>query len=97
MKWTVFLRPAAEDDIEAARAHYEAVNADLGDAFLDDVAEVMRGLQDNPEWPALYYRGFRRMLLRRFPYKIFYLLDKPRVIVFRVLHGRQDHSRWLPK
>jgi len=97
MRWIVFLRPAAEDDIEAARAHYQGVTASLGDAFLDDMAEAMLGLQDNPEWPRLYHRGFRRILLKRFPYKIFYLLDEPRVIVFRVLHGRQDHSRWLPK
>ncbi len=95
MTWTVFLRKSAEDDIEYARAHYEAAQPGLGERFLDDIAEAMRGLQSNPEWPRLYYRDFRRVLLHRFPYKIFYLIESSRVIVFRVLHGRQDHPRWL--
>jgi plasmid stabilization system protein ParE len=97
MSWTVFLRKAAEDDIDAARSRYDAERPGLGGEFLDEVATVINAVSDNPERPPIYYRGFRRILMRRFPYKIFYLLDKPRVIVFRVLHGKQDHPRWLPK
>ncbi|MEJ1961762.1 MAG: type II toxin-antitoxin system RelE/ParE family toxin [Gammaproteobacteria bacterium] len=97
MTWTVFLRKDAEEDIEYARAHYEAARTGLGDQFIDAVAEAIRALESNPEWPRLYYREFRRMLLNRFPYKICYLIDNRRVVIFRVLHGRQDHPRWLVK
>ena len=47
-----------------------------------------------PDRQPEYYRGFRRVFLSRFPYKVFYLLEGNAVVVFRVLHGRQDHVRW---
>jgi plasmid stabilization system protein ParE len=35
--------------------------------------------------------------VRRFPYKVFYLIEGNRIIVFRVLHHKQDHRLWLPE
>ena len=68
---------------------------ELGEDFLHEVAKVMELFTTDPERPPFYYRGFRRVLLRRFPYKVFYRVEEVRVIVFRVLHGRRDHPRWL--
>lgn len=42
-------------------------------------------------WVLFYYREFRRLFLRRFPYKVFYLMKGDRVIVFRILHVKQDY------
>jgi plasmid stabilization system protein ParE len=55
----------------------------------------LRELEHDPELPRLYYRNFRRVLLRRFPYKIFYQVIAQRVVVFRVLHAKRDHLRRL--
>ena len=41
------------------------------------------------------YRGFRRVLTHRFPYKIFFRIVGRDIIVFRILHGAQDHPREL--
>jgi toxin ParE1/3/4 len=68
----VLLRPAAEADLAAARDWYEQRQAGLGGAFLDEVAHALQQLAQDPERPRLYYRDFRRIILRRFPYKIFY-------------------------
>jgi len=43
----------------------------------------------------VYYRGFRRLFVRRFPYKLFYRLEGDRVIVSRILHARRDHPQFL--
>lgn len=29
--------------------------------------------------------------------RVFYLVEGNAVVVFRVLHGRQDHTRWLQR
>ena len=55
----------------------------------------MQALGEHPERHPLYYRGFRRILLRRFPYKLFYRLEPERVVVFRFLHVKRDHPRSL--
>lgn len=95
MTWSLLVRPRAERDLTEGRDWYEAQVPGLGGDFLTEVARVMNLLAADPERPPLYYRGFRRVLLRRFPYKVFYRAEGGRVIVFRVLHGRRDHPRWL--
>ena len=93
MKRVLFLRPAAEQDLAAARDWYDRKSSGLGDRFLDAVALALRELEDAPEIHRLYYRAFRRVLLRRFPYKIFYQVVGNRIVIFRVLHAKQEHRR----
>ena len=93
MKWIVLVRPQAERDLEAARDWYDQRRPGLGDEFLDAVAAGMRVLVEDPLRERLFYRDFRRVLLGRFPYKIFYQVIGDRIVVFRVLHAKQDHAR----
>ena len=55
----------------------------------------MRVLEREPGRARRYHRNFRRVLLRRFPYKIFYQVIGRRVVVFRVLHAKQEHRGGL--
>lgn len=96
MNWLVLVRPEAERDMVAARDWYEGKRAGLGDEFVDALALAMRVLEQTPERLPLYYGNFRRVLLPRFPYKIFYQVIGHRVVVFRVLHAKQEHNRGLP-
>ena len=91
MSWLQLVRPEAERDLAAARDWYDRQRAGLGDEFLDEVAAAMRVLEREPERSRLYHCNFRRVLLRRFPYKIFYQVIGRRVVVFRVLHAKQEH------
>ena len=95
MSWLVIVRSRAERDLAKARDEYEEQAPEVVTDFLREVGRAMQLLTTDPERPAVYYRGFRRVLLRRFPYKIFYRVEGHRVIVSRVLHGHQDHPRWL--
>ncbi|SDS32396.1 type II toxin-antitoxin system RelE/ParE family toxin [Opitutus sp. GAS368] len=91
----MLVRPAAEADLAAARDWYEQRRAGLGLEFLDETARALHELKQEPERPRLYYRNFRRVFLRRFPYKIFYQVIGLRIVVFRVLHAKQDHNQGL--
>ncbi len=95
MKWIVFLRPRAEQDLAEARDWYEQRSSGLGDSFLDSAAEALRELAQNPERHRFYFGKFRRVLFQRFPYKLFFQVIGQRVIIFRVLHAKQNHSRDL--
>ena len=97
MKWLLLVRPEAEQDIAAARDWYDAIRLELGGAFLDEMAAALYPLSGHPETPRLYHRNFRRILLRRFPYKVFYQVIGQRVVIFRVLHVRQCHESALPE
>ena len=70
----------------AGRARYQ---------LLADIDATIQSLIRDPRLHPVYYRGFRRVLERRFPYKLFYRLESNRIIVFRILHVRRDHPRLL--
>jgi len=87
MNWIVLVRPQAEQDLAAARDWYEQKRVGLGDEFLDAATVALLTLKSTPERERLYFRNFRRIIFRRFPYKLFYLVIGQRVIVIRVLHA----------
>lgn len=95
MKWQVSIRAEARTDLQAAFDWYENQCAGLGDEFFVAIAEVLTRLEQNPEAFAFYHRNFRRALTRRFPYKVFFQIHGRTVIVFRILHGAQEHKRRL--
>jgi plasmid stabilization system protein ParE len=97
MSWRVSIRPKAKADLTRAWNRYEDRYAGLGDEFLVAVAETLERLESAPEHFPYYYRGFRRALTRRFPYKLFFRIKGDAVIVFRILHGAQDHQKKLGK
>jgi plasmid stabilization system protein ParE len=94
VSWRVIIRPKAEADLQEARLWYETQRSGLGDELLQEISHAVDLLKENPERP-IYYRGFRRLLTRRFPYKLFYRIEGNLIIVFRVLHAKRDHRRQL--
>jgi len=56
---------------------------------------VIRFLEEHPGRRPAYYRDFRRVMTGRFPYKLFYRIEGDQVVVFRVLHAKRHHPRWL--
>jgi toxin ParE1/3/4 len=68
----VYVRPRAEKDIAQACQWYEKEQAGLSDRLIGEVNRAIRILEQDADRFPLYYRQFRRILLTRFPYKIFY-------------------------
>lgn len=93
MSWIVTIRSQAKADLRDAHDWYEEHSAGLGDEFLADLAEALLRLEANPDRFPLYYRGFRRVLARRLPYKIFFRIEGEHLIVFRILHGARKTTR----
>jgi toxin ParE1/3/4 len=97
VSWRVVIRPNAEADVREARSWYESRRAGLGDEFLEAIRRAVRLLEEEPERRPFYYRDFRRLLTRRFPYKLFHRVEGDRVIVFRILHAKRKHQWQLEK
>lgn len=69
---SLLIRPEAEADIEEAYRWYERQRSGLGSDFLLWVEEGHDKIQKNPEMYRVVHRNVRRLLIRRFPYGIFY-------------------------
>ena len=95
MRFAVSVRRAAKADIREARRWYETQRAGLGDEFLAEISVALIGLETSADQLSPYYLDYRRLIIRRFPFKIFYLVVADRVAVFRVLHSSRDHTHHL--
>jgi len=90
----VILRAAAEDDIEAAYHWYEERSHGLGAEYLRAVEAGLALIERNPELPPRVYKQARRVLLRRFPYSLFYVVGAELIEVVGCIHTRRHPRRW---
>jgi plasmid stabilization system protein ParE len=91
----VKVRRRADRDVEEIRDWYDDRRDGLGGEFVTEVLAMLRSLRQNPARYPVYKVPFRRAMLERFPYKIFYQIREGEIVVFRVLHEKRDHDRIL--
>lgn len=94
MSVSLILSPEVEQDIGEAYAWYTARRQGLGDEFLSCVDAGIQQICRSPELHAKIYEGYRRALVRRFPYAIFYEHEASQITVYGVLHTSRDPERW---
>ena len=87
---TVIIRPSAKHDLSEAKAWYRNISVDLAIDFVRRVDQAIALAQERPLAFQLVHRTFRRVLLHRFPYALFYHADKTRIVVVAVLHQARD-------
>ena len=90
----LILLPRAEEDIAEAYAWYQERQPGLGEEFLRCVDARLLSIQRNPEMYALAHESYRRALLRRFPYAVFYEVLEDSITVYSVFHCSQDPEKW---
>ena len=83
----------AKDDVQVAFAWYERQRRGLGFDFLDCIEAALRSVMANPELYGIVYLTFRRIVVRRFPFCVFYTVEEDEIVVHSVFHNRQDPAR----
>ena len=90
MTYTFRFLPEVEDDAISGFSWYETKAPGLGDEFLR-MFYACAG--DIPHHPLLYqevHNEFRRCLLRRFPYAIYFMINNDNIIVAWLFHCARD-------
>ncbi|HEX6254992.1 MAG TPA: type II toxin-antitoxin system RelE/ParE family toxin [Euzebyales bacterium] len=93
----LLLRPAAVDDIRAAREYYADADPGLAERLAEDLDRLFAMLEAFPRSASVVegYESVRRALLRRFPYAVFYRFTEPdRIDVLRVVHTARSPATW---
>lgn len=96
MEYEVVLTQEAENDVSEIFDWYESQRIGLGFDFLLQIDSGIRLIGYNPKLFSEQYKGVRRYLIRRFPYKLFYRMEKNRVVVLAVIHAVRDPD-WTKK
>ena len=92
----LIVRTEAEADITEAALWYDEREAGLG---LELTLEVHAAIRRALENPFLYLQlrrrpEVRRVLARRFPYRIFFIVRDDALVVFAAIHAARHDRHW---
>jgi toxin ParE1/3/4 len=85
--------PEAVEDLLATQRWYGRREPALARDFAEAVAAAVERIRSDPRSFPLIHGQIRRLVLRRFPYAV-YFQDQIAEILVIALHGRQDPRRW---
>jgi hypothetical protein len=86
MTYTLWFLPEVEEDAINGYIWYEAKSRGLGEEFLRIFYASANEIPWNPLSYPKVYQDFRRRLLRRFPYAIYFTIENDQIIVFGLFH-----------
>ena len=94
MTLNVIARSSAENDITEAIKWYDKQLLGLGTRFLNDIDQTINLIKDNPKIYSKVYKNFRRALLNKFPFGIYYVLESSKVVIIAVYHEKRNPKSW---
>ena len=84
----------AKGDMVRIWAYYEKQQRGLGDAFLDDLGTAVRLVRDFPLAQPEFWKGTRRVLLKRFPYGAAYRVAGEEIQIIVIAHMSRASRVW---
>ncbi len=94
MACKLIIVPEAEQDVAEAYAWYETQRPGLGEEFVSCVGACLEAIRRMPEMHGVVHENYRRGLVRRFPYAVFYEYAEDVVTVYGVFHAARDPHKW---
>ena len=88
------VEPEAAAELEEAGQWYEGRSAGLGLEFARLIRSTFAAIERSPLQFPEAAPGVRRVVMRRFPYAVYFLVDRDRIAVTAVFHHRRDPARW---
>lgn len=90
MAFKVIVSPVAKSNVREAASYYKKeVSNRVAQKFVEDYEETIQKIKRNPYFQ-IYYKDFRGLTMRKFPYIIFYQVSEDKILVKAVFNGLQD-------
>ena len=86
---------SADVDIQQAYEYYENYQEGRGELFMRHLDIAFTHLRKFPEIAPVFHGNYRRLLVPRYPFGIYYTLESARIIVAGVTHLQQDPGNVL--
>jgi plasmid stabilization system protein ParE len=90
----ITITPEVVEDLDAAYSFYEGCRVGLGEDFLTHVDACIQAIGRTPEMHQKVHGDYRRGLVRRFPYAIFYKYTDGIVTVHAIFHTSRNPEKW---
>lgn len=94
MSVPIVLRSAVYDELTAAADWYDENRVGLGNELLEETDAALNIVAERPESFPIVWKDVRRVLLRRFPYAIYFKVEGKRVLVMCFVHTARSPRFW---
>ena len=94
MTKNLIIRSYAEQEISDITSWYEERLTGLGKRFLENIDSTLKSILENPLVYHKVYKNYRRALLGKFPYGVYYFIEENNIFVFAVYHEKRDPDFW---
>ena len=81
-------------DIDSAARWHESKQAGLGEEFFNEVGTAFLRIAGDRKSPVELHRSIRRVLLRRFPFGVYYDLSGETAVIIAVMHSSRCPNAW---
>lgn len=81
------------EDIAISIEWYEKQLQGLGLDFLECVDDALNRISKNPYLYALHHKQFRRILLRKFPFSVFFSIEPKEIVIHAVFDNRKNPEK----
>ena len=88
------VRPEAELDALEAASWYDGEQEGLGKDFLAELRATFARIEEGPLRFPLVFREFRRAILHRFPFGVFFIVEGDLATVLAITHLHRHPSMW---
>jgi len=90
--------PHAQQELDDASDHYDSIDLELGDSFLEEINDcISRILMFPLAWPKAQHGSVRRCRTHRFPYSLIYDLEDEQVFILAVMHESREPNYWVDR
>lgn len=94
MSREIRFRPEAHIELYEAASWYEQRRPGLGSEFLGRVEEALDRIREFPELSPRVHGPVRQVLVRQFPYAVYFRDDRDPMKIIAVFHASRDPQEW---
>ncbi len=87
------IKDEALQEIRQAQLWYEVQRPGLGERFRRDLHDSLKFVVENPPGYGIRKEPYRAVVLEKFPYIVWYAVEGPDIVVYRVRHAKQRPLR----
>lgn len=90
MNYQIIVREEAAEEILSSFIWYEKRQAGLGEKFLAELDEIYSSILSHPLTFPLIHKDFRRALMSKFPFAIFFRIKEEWALIYSVFHTHRN-------
>lgn len=93
----IAVRREAQFEVQEAFQYYQNKSEGLGFEFMRSIDAALQSVKRNPFAYQTIYKETRRVLLRKFPYALFYIAEESRIVVIACFHQKRSEIDLLSR